>query len=255
MQDIGYSCRILGISCVQSDEGVCQILSIRNRGRKPIAQTNTRSPITESYRNVRTNIQFASVADTTKVILITSTVPSEGKTSTSSNLAIVSAQAGKRVLLIDADMRKPQIHQAFQISNLAGLTSLLIKEHTFAEAVIESETPGLFILPSGPIPPNPSEILSSQLFSDFIEQCQTEFDLVIIDTPPVLTVTDALVANRVADGVLFVIDSQRTNRVHVKKAVHALQQIDARILGVVLNRMKRSKGDLYYYQYYASNAN
>lgn len=235
-----------------SFEGKCPLLALRDRNLRPISQTNPKSPLTESYRTLRTNIQFASVVEDTKVILLTSTAPGEGKTSTATNLAVVTAAAGKRVLLIDADMRKPQVHQRFQVSNLIGLSTLLIRERTLEECVVSTESEGLFLLTSGPIPPNPAEMLSSRAFSDMIAQLREQYDLIVIDSPPVLSVSDTLTLTRVTDGVLFVIDSQKTHRAHVKRAVQSLEQIDARILGVVLNRVKRGKQDSYYYSYYAT---
>ncbi len=188
-----------------------------------------------------------------KVVLTTSSVPSEGKTSTISNTAIVTAEAGKKVLLIDADMRKPQIHQRFQISNLQGLSTALIKEANFEECLVPAQTEGLFLLPSGPIPPNPSELLASKRFAEMINVYREQFDLILVDSPPVLSVADALVLSRVADGVVFVLDAQTTNRKVAQKAVAALQQIHAKLLGVVLNRVKNEPGNsYYYYQYYSS---
>ncbi len=229
-------------------------MTLTSRHPKPIAQMNLKSPITEAYRTVRTNIQFASIVDNVQAIIMTSAVPSEGKTSTACNVAVVSAQAGKRVLLIDADMRKPQIHQRFQISNLQGLSSLIIKEDSVENTIVKSETPGLFLLPCGPIPPNPSEMLASNSFMELIKQFREEYDLIIVDTPPVLSVTDALVATRAVDGTVYVIDASHTNRALAKKAVTALNQVGAKILGVVLNRMKMPSGSsYYYYNYYTSN--
>jgi capsular exopolysaccharide synthesis family protein len=228
-------------------------MALSNKNPRPIAQTNPRSPITEAYRTVRTNVQFASVDGDVRVILVTSSLPSEGKTSTACNVAVVSAEAGKRVLLIDADMRKPQVHQRFQISNLYGLTSVLIKEKSFDECAFVSQIPGLTVLPSGPIPPNPYEMLASEAFSDLIQSCKDTYDVVIVDSPPILSVADALVISRSADGVVFVVDAKKTNRAHAKKATLALQQVNARILGVVLNRLERKSTEgYYYYNYYSS---
>lgn len=220
-----------------------------------IAEKSPRSPVAEAYRTVRTNIQFASAVDDLKVILMTSSVPEEGKTSTAANVAIVSAQAGKKVLLMDADMRKPQVHQRFQISNLTGLSSILIKERTLEECVTEAHTPGLFLLPSGPIPPNPSEMLASKTFAQLVEVCKESYDLIVIDSPPVLSVSDPLVLTRVAEGVVFVVDSKRTNRNLAQKSIGALQQVGARVLGVVLNRIERRGAEgYYYYNYYQADS-
>lgn len=186
--------------------------------------------------------------------MFTSSVPEEGKTSTATNVAVVSAQAGKRVLLVDADLRKPQVHHRFQVSNLDGLSTVLIRERSLEECVIASRVPNLFLVPSGPIPPNPSEMLSSRMFVDFLQHCADEYDLVMIDTPPVLSVTDALIVSRQTDGVVFVVNALKTNRNLARQAVAALEQVNARVLGVVLNRVQqrdRQYGYAYSY-YYAS---
>lgn len=230
-------------------------MPLTNRYPLPIAQTNPRSPVTEAYRTVRTNIQFAGVVQDTNVVLVTSSQSSEGKTSTASNLAVVSAQAGKRVLLIDADLRKPQMHHRFQISNLYGLSSVLIRDSSLPEAALPTSIDNLWVLPSGPIPPNPSEMLASPAFTSLIEDCCNAYDMLIIDSPPVLAVADALILTRCSDGVLFVVDSQSTNRGQAQKAVASLQQVNARILGVVLNRLSRKGTEgYYYYYYYGQNA-
>ncbi|WP_083516902.1 CpsD/CapB family tyrosine-protein kinase [Alicyclobacillus shizuokensis] len=198
---------------------------------------------------IRTNLQFAGVAEETKVILVTSSEPGEGKTSTISNLAIVTAQSGKRVLLIDADMRKPQIHQRFQTSNLDGLSNLLIQERKLEQCIMYSGIDNLFLLSSGPIPPNPAEMLASSAFADLMKWARGEFDYIYIDAPPILAVTDALVLTRVADGTVLVVDAQRTNRNMAQRAVGMLRQVEARILGVVLNRVPRKSAGYYYYYY------
>lgn len=235
---------------------MCRELSLSSKKPVPIAQSDPRSPITEAYRTIRTNLQFAGAVDDVKVVLTTSALPSEGKTSTVSNTAVVTAEAGKKVLLIDADMRKPQIHQRFQISNLRGLSTVLIREGNLEDCVISTETDGLYVLPSGPIPPNPSELLASKRFAELIQICREQFDLILIDSPPILSVADALVLSRASDGVVFVLDAQGTNRKLAQKAVGALQQINAKLLGVVLNRVKNEPGNsYYYYQHYYSSGN
>lgn len=159
-------------------------MALATRHPQPIVQQSPKSPIAEAYRTIRTNIQFARMVSDAKAIMITSSRPGEGKTSTASNLAIVTAQAGHRVLLIDADMRKPQIHQRFQVSNLDGLSNVLIRERSVKECIISSQTSNLFLLPSGPIPPNPSELLGSKGFMDLLGWAKSEFDLVYLDTHP-----------------------------------------------------------------------
>jgi len=233
-------------------ERTCRILVLSKRNLTIISQTTPQSPIAESYRTIRTNIQFASVSNDVKVMMTTSTAPGEGKTSTASNLAVVYAQAGQRVLLIDADLRKPDVHQRFGLSNLIGLSTLLIKDKSIAECIDVGNIPNLSILTSGPVPPNPSELLSSRAFAEFIQQMRDEYDFIIVDSPPVLNLADALVLSHVVDGVVFIINSASTNRTHVKNSLASLEQIGARIMGVVLNRVRRPKGDSYYYNYYTT---
>ena len=238
---------------VQFRQGECNVIS-KHRVEPLIALTQPQSPITESYRTIRTNLQFASIDTETKIILVTSSGPSEGKTSTTCNLAIVSAQAGKRVLVIDADLRKPQVHLRFQVSNLTGLSTVLTRERGLEESIIAARIENLFLMPSGPIPPNPSEMLSSKGFRELLNRCTEEYDLVIVDTPPILAVSDALIVSQSVDGALLVVDAQGTNRKAAMQAKLALEQVNARLLGVILNRVKKNRGEGYYYNYSYSSA-
>lgn len=244
--DYPYTCQLLMILGAKGRSDV----ALSNKYSQPIAQSNPRSPITEAYKTIRTNIQFAAVVQETRVILLTSSEPGEGKTSTVSNLAIVSAQAGNKVLLIDADMRKPQVHQRFQVSNLDGLSTALIREKPLESCIVSSKIPNLFLLPSGPIPPNPSEMLASKSFGALLDTCKEHFDLIYLDSPPVLAVTDALVLGRIVDGTILVIDAQHTNRNQAIKAVNMMKQVETRILGTVLNRIDRKASGSYYYYYH-----
>lgn len=218
----------------------------------PIAQAKPQSPVTESYRALRTNIQFTNISGATKVILITSALSGEGKTSTSVNLAVVSAQAGRKVLLMDADMRHPQVHSQLRLSNLIGLSNVLIKENDLENTIIRTDMPNLSVLTSGQIPPNPSEMLSSQQFIELVIQCRQTFDLVIIDSPPVLVVSDALIVAQVADGVVYVINAKQTNRLTARKAVGLIQQVNGRILGGVLNRVPKATARYAYAEEYVA---
>lgn len=211
------------------------------RNSRPITVTDPHSIASESFRTLQTNLQFANIAADTRVILVTSTLPSEGKTSTAINLAVVSAQAGQRVLLIDGDLRWPQIQYYFQVSNLNGLTKVLLKEMPMEACICPSGVDGLSILPAGITPPNPLAIVSSPSFSDLIQWCKANYDLVIIDSPPIRPVSDALALARIADGVLFLVHAGKTHKAYAKKAMHDLSNMGARILGVVLNRAKQSK--------------
>ena len=205
------------------------------------------SPIAEQYKTIRTNLQFSSVDGDLKSILLTSAGPSEGKSSTTANLAIVFAQQGKRVLLIDADMRKPTLHYTFRLDNRKGLSSVLVGEATLEEAVTPSEVPGLELLSCGPLPPNPSELLGSKSMEALHVEATSQYDLVIFDTPPVLAVTDAQILANMCDGAIMVVRSNQTEYEEAIKAKELLTVGKAKLLGAVLNDRVMKKGQYYYY--------
>lgn len=208
---------------------------------------NPHSPIAEQYKTIRTNLQFSSVDGDLKSILLTSAGPSEGKSSTTANLAIVFAQQGKRVLLIDADMRKPTLHYTFRLDNRKGLSSVLVGEATLEEAVTPSEVPGLELLSCGPLPPNPSELLGSKSMEALHAEATSQYDLVIFDTPPVLAVTDAQILANMCDGAIMVVRSNQTEYEEAIKAKELLTVGKAKLLGAVLNDRVMKKGQYYYY--------
>lgn len=218
-----------------------------NTMRHLITKLNPRSPISEQYRTIRTNLQFASVDDELKSILVTSSGPSEGKSSTVANIAIVFAQAGKKVLLIDADMRKPTLHYTFRLDNLKGLSSVLVGEKEIDESVTKSDVEGLDLLSCGPIPPNPSELLGSKAMERLIRDVSVYYDLIIFDTPPVLAVTDAQILANICDGTIMVTRSKQTDYESAQKAKDLLAPARAKLLGVVLNDKENKKGHYYYY--------
>ena len=209
-----------------------------------------RSAISEAYRMLRTSIQFAAVDGQVKSIMVTSSGSGEGKSTTAANLAIVMAQTGQRVILVDADLRRPVQHRLFELPNSKGLTMALLdlnappKEHLQATSV-----PGLQIMTSGAIPPNPAELLGSQRQADLLADLEKEAALIILDSPPVLTVADALVLAPRVSGVLLVVEVGSTRRGAVQKAVDTLLHADARVLGVALNRLTLRRS-AYYYHYY-----
>lgn len=221
------------------------------QNRSLISMTSPKSPIAEQFRTVRTNIQFSSVDEEVRFLTVTSSSPAEGKSTITANLAVVFAQQGKRVLIIDADLRKPTVHYTFRIGNHAGLTNVLTKQKTLQETVYVTEQENLWVLPSGPIPPNPSELLGSKGMMALLEQVKEDYDMIIFDTPPVLAVTDSQVLANVTDGVVLVVSSGRTETEDAKKAKELLESAQAKILGVVLNNKKAQ--DSQYYYYYGGN--
>lgn len=210
-----------------------------------------RSNVAEAYRTSRTNIEFASVDVPIRSLLITSSLPGEGKTITASNLAVVFAQAGRRVLLVDADLRKPGVHLVFDLPNAHGLTTLLRGDEVSLDAVAASvEQENLRILTTGPLPPNPAELLGSQRMRTILERLMVSNDLVIFDSPPLEAVTDSAILSSILDGTIFVIDAHSGRRRAVRQGREALAKAGANVLGAVLNKVpKRAYSD--YAEYYA----
>ncbi len=206
------------------------------------------SPVAEQYRTIRTNLQFASSADQqVQSLVVTSSGPSEGKSLTSANLAVVFAQTGQKVLLVDADMRKPTIHKIFQLSNEAGLSTVLSTGANIEETAQSVSVENLSVLTSGPKSPNPSELLGSEKMNQIMEEARHLFDMVIFDMPPVVTVTDAQVMSSKADGTLLVARENWTRKDALSQAKESLDLVQARILGVIYNGAKQDKDKAYYY--------
>ena len=214
-----------------------------------VTQHDPKSPAAEAYKVIRTSIQFAKAGNSLKTIAITSCTPDEGKSTTAANLAIVLTQTGKRVLLMDCDMRNPTVHKNFKLSNKVGLSSCISLGTELDEAVQETELENLDALTSGVIPPNPSELLGSERMHDILSRAREEYDYVLIDTPPVLPVTDALVLSRIVDGVVLVLDSGEIKVEMARDVKNQLVHAGANILGVVLNKV-RSEHHGYGYGYY-----
>lgn len=206
------------------------------------------SVVSEQFRTIRTNIQFSMIDDELKTIVVTSAGPGAGKSTVSANLAATFASDEKRVLLVDADLRKPTVHKTFRVRNRDGLTTMLTdKTAQLSEVVYKSSTEGLYILTSGAIPPNPAELLSSNRMEELKQEMMTYFDLIIFDMPPVLAVTDAQVMASKTDGVIFVIPRGEAMKDEVLKAKDLLQKVKANVLGVILNRVKQADSNYYYY--------
>ncbi len=208
-----------------------------------------RSPVAESFRVTRTNIEFSSVDKEIRTMVITSSTKGEGKTTTASNLAVTFAQLGRRVLLVDTDFRRPMIHRVFGVDNRTGLTTTLLKHGNPLEYVRTTAVPGLSVLTSGPIPPNPAELLMTGTMKDFIDHVRTQFDHVLFDTPPVTIVTDAAIMATKVDGTILVVRSGAVDRRLLKRCKELLDQVKANLLGVVVNGINR-ENEAYYYQYY-----
>lgn len=212
------------------------------------------SGFAECMRVLRTNLQFSSLDRPLHTILVTSPQPTEGKSTTAANLAVVMAQAGRRVAIVDTDLRRPVLHRMFGTPNTWGLTSILMGSNqqtggNFSPTILEN----LLFIPSGPLPPNPSEILSSKRMESFLAQTQQLADVIIFDSPPLLTVSDSAVLAARVDGVVLVADCGGTRREALQKAVESLRQVGANLLGTVLNRVStRSDGYYYYYSHYYS---
>ena len=212
-----------------------------------------KSEIAESYRALRTSILLSTTGQPPRVIVVTSALPQEGKTTTSTNSAIVLAQRGARVLLVDADLRRPGIHRLLGIPAVTGLSTLLTGSSTFENTVIvSSKIPNLSILPAGPIPPQPAELLGSDVMHNFIQQWRGEYDHIVIDTPPVLSVTDAVLLSVKADSVLLVIRAGVTSKPALRRSSDLLQQVNARVVGVVVNGVDTRSPDMQGYYYYGS---
>ncbi len=220
-----------------------------------VAFLRPRDPLSEAYRVLRTNLGFSAIDGALRSIVVTSGSPGEGKSTTAANLAIVMAQAGKRVVIIDSDLRRPMQHKIMSVGNNRGLTTALLDNETPVTYHLQNtKIKGLRVLSSGPIPPNPAEILSSQRMSHLIQELYDEADVLVFDTPPVLTVTDAAVLSPQVDGTLFVVHVGKTRRDTLTQAVERVMKTNAQPLGVVLNRIKPSHGGYYYYQYYDTYA-
>lgn len=222
----------------------------QNQGSSLITYTDSKSLNAEQFRTIRTNLEFAQLDKPMKNLLVSSSIPAEGKSTVASNLAYVIAQTDKKVLIVDADLRKPTVHRTFKLNNEQGLTTLLANSDLkFNQVVQHSRDLNLYFLPSGPIPPNPSEILGSGRMTKLIKNLEQYFDVVIYDAPPVTAVTDPQILATKVDGVVMVVRQGYTRKEEVKRAKEALDNVNANILGYVMNG-KEVRDSTGYYAYY-----
>jgi len=211
-----------------------------------VVEQKSKSIVTEAYKVLRTNIQYSSFDNEIKTIVVTSAQAAEGKSTVSGNLALSFSQTDKKVIIVDCDLRKPSIHKKFKISNLLGLSEVLIGQSILEKSVYKYNDK-LDILPSGKIPPNPSEMLSSVAMTTLIESLRDKYDIVILDSAPLQVVTDAQILSTKVDGTILVIRAQRTSKESVMEAKNLLNKVGANIIGSVLHSVETVKGKYYYY--------
>jgi polysaccharide biosynthesis transport protein len=219
-------------------------------GKEPLISSGVPPNFAESLRAIRTNVLFSSTEEGSRSLVVTSTGPGEGKTLVAANLAISLAQAGQRVLLIDADMRRPRMHELFGNRQEPGLSNLMVGHAAPSATIRKTGVGGLWLLTAGRIPPNPAELLGSKRFKDFVHTLRDHFETVIIDSPPIMAVTDAAIASSSTDGIIFVIGAEMTSRHAARAAIEQLQHGRPRFVGAVLNRVDLERNAYYYASYY-----
>ncbi|UUX35258.1 CpsD/CapB family tyrosine-protein kinase [Fundicoccus culcitae] len=218
-----------------------------DRGNPLVSFSEPQSIYAEQFRNLRTNIDFVLFDTDLSSLLVTSSIPSEGKSTVAANLAYVIGQTDRNVLIVDADLRKPTLHKTYRLSNETGLSTLLSKpDLRFNQIVQRSRELGLYFLPSGPVPPNPAELLGSNRMNALMAELEKNFDVIIYDAPPVNSVTDPLILANKVDGVLLVARQGYVKRDEVRKSVESLRKLDSNILGFVLNGVPAEKENSYY---------
>jgi capsular exopolysaccharide synthesis family protein len=218
-----------------------------------ILETDPKSVAAEAYRSLRTNLQFSMVDQGTRKLLITSATPGEGKTTTVANLGLAMAQAGGRVCLIDSDLRQPSLHDLFGVSNGIGLTVALAEAKSVDQVVVPTTLPNLYLVPSGPVPPNPGELLGSNRMREFVESLSRQFDTLLFDSAPILSVADTAALAGLSDGVILVLKSGAVPRDLLRRAVEQIETVKGKVIGVLLSQVDPHRDGYYYryfYQYY-----
>jgi capsular exopolysaccharide synthesis family protein len=236
----------------EKEQSQIQDKDVRKTASNLITHFAPKSPVSESYRTFRTNIQFTNLDSPPQSILITSPGPGEGKSTTVANLAITFAQMGTKTVLMDTDFRRPILHSIFGLEKEIGITNHLVGKAPLEMVIKKTAVPNLDIVTCGVIPPNPSELLASEKMKRFLEQLKTEYQMILFDSPPVIAVTDAAVLSLLLDGVVLVASARQTSQQALTRAKTLLENVKAKILGVVLNKVeaKSTYGSYYYYYYY-----
>ena len=214
-----------------------------------ITQAEPKSAASEAYRMLRTNIQFAGLDQPARSIVFTSAAPGEGKTTSVANFGVVAAEGGSRVCLIDSDLRRPTLHRVFGVSNTRGLSTALLYNQPLADVAQPTRTPTLSVVTSGPLPPNPSELVGSRRMRELIAATATDFDLVLCDSPPIISVTDGIALAAQCDGVVLVIRAGAIAHDAIRRVTEQIEAVKSRVLGVLLNNVDLRR-DGHYYQYY-----
>jgi len=222
----------------------------KNEERHLITSSKPKSPIAEAYRTLRTNIHFSGLDNPYKTIMVTSAGPGEGKSTTLANLGVAMAQAGKQVLLVDCDLRKPVQHKIFEVPNNKGVTNVLVEQLRPDDIIHPTMMENLFLLSSGPIPPNPSELLSSERMKNLVEGLKKQYDAVLFDAPPALAVTDAALLSSRVDGVILVLKSGAAKIDMAQQAKEQIEKANGKFIGSVLYGVSYSGEDYHYYYYY-----
>ncbi len=229
---------------------ITRIAGIRESSDHLITLKHPRSPISEAYRVLRTNLRFSGIENPAGTLLITSGGPGEGKTTTAANLAVIIAQSGRRVILVDTDLRRPNVHRFFGLPNSLGLSTLFLGDAPISSVLQPTSVEGLRVMTSGPLPPNPAEMLDSKQMADILTDLRGQADMVILDSPPALAVADASILGSRCSGTIIVIDSGRTRTDLSRRTLETLGRTGARVCGVVLNRLTARRGTGYYHYYY-----
>lgn len=214
-----------------------------------VAETDPRSPASEAYRALRTNIQFAGLDQPCRCIVVTSATAGEGKTTSVANFGVVSAQAGSRVCLVDSDLRRPSLHKVFDMDNKRGLTSALLEGVALADVARPTRVPNLFLVTSGPLPPNPAELVGGKRMRELLDGALGAFDLVVCDSPPVIAVADGVALAAQCDGVIMTVRVGMVAHDVIRRATEQIQAVKGKILGVLLNDVHLDR-DGYHYKYY-----